>query len=243
VAAALVADAGVRPGEHVLDLGAGGGRLTAPLADTRARVHAIELDPVLAARLRERFALRPNVTVVEADLLRVALPTEPFRVVANLPFHLTTAILRRLLDDPRTPLARADLVVEWEVARKRALCWPATLLNVLWGIRYELAVVRRLPAACFEPPPDVDAGVLRVTLRAEPLVSVTNHGEFAALVAAGFRNGAPPLRAALAGRVPERALKSALRELGLPPSASARDLDVHQWAAVFRAVCAVRLGR
>jgi 23S rRNA (adenine-N6)-dimethyltransferase len=243
VAAALVADAGVRPGELVLDLGAGGGRLTAPLADVGARVRAIELDAVLAARLRERFAERRNVTVVEADLLRVALPAEPFRVVANVPFHLTTAILRRLLDEPRTALVQADLVVEWEVARKRALCWPATMLNVLWGVRYELAAVRRLPAPCFEPPPDADAGVLRASRRAEPLVGAPDVARFAALVEAGFGSGGPPLRAALARRVPERALKSALRELGLPPSASARDLDVHQWAALFGAVRAVRTGR
>ena len=111
VAAALVADARVHPGDLVLDLGAGSGRLTAPLADTGARVRAIELDPLWAARLRDKFAGRSNVTVLEADLLRVPLPAEPFHVVANVPFHATAAILRRLLDDPRTPLVQADLVV------------------------------------------------------------------------------------------------------------------------------------
>jgi 23S rRNA (adenine-N6)-dimethyltransferase len=236
VAAALVADAAVSPHDLVLDLGAGSGRLTAPLAALGARVRAIELDPLWAGRLRERFADRPNVTVVEADVRDARLPAEPFRVVANVPFHLTTAILRRLLDDPRTPLERADLLVEWEVARKRARCWPSTLLNVVWGVRYELAAVRRVPAACFEPRPDADAGVLRVTRRGKPLLDDADHRRFRALVEAGFRAGAPTLRASLAARVPDRALRRALRELGLPLSASARELDVHQWAAVFSAV-------
>jgi 23S rRNA (adenine-N6)-dimethyltransferase len=236
LAAAIVADAAVRPGELVLDLGAGSGRLTAPLAARGAAVRAIELDPEWAARLRERFRAAGNVEVVEGDVLRVPLPSAPFRVVANLPFHLTTAVLRRLLDDPRTPLQRADVLVEWEVARKRARCWPTTLLNVVWGARYELAAVRRIPAASFEPRPDADAGVLRIVRRAEPLVPPGQSARFRALVEAGFRSGATSLRAALGSRVPERTFKRVVRDLGLDPFAAARELDVHQWAALFAAV-------
>lgn len=236
LAAAIVADAAVRPRELVLDLGAGSGRLTQPLAAAGADVRAVEVDPVLAATLRERFRGLPNVEVVEDDVLRVPLPALPFRVVANLPFHLTTAILRRLLDDPLTPLRRADVLVEWEVARKRALCWPSTMLNVLWGARYEVAVVRRVPAACFEPRPDADAGLLRIARRAEPLVSDRDAEAFRALVEAGFRGRGRSLRAALAGRVGGAAFKAAGRELGFDPSATGRDLDVHQWAGLFHAV-------
>src|SRR5688500_19093807 len=101
----------------MLDLGAGSGRLTAALAQRARRVVAVELDPHWAGVLRGRW---PNVDVVEGDATRVPLPSEPFRVVANVPFDRTTEILRRLLDDPRTPLVRADLVVEWGVALKRA---------------------------------------------------------------------------------------------------------------------------
>ena len=236
IAAAIVAEAGVGAGDLVLDVGAGGGRLTAPLAASGARVRAIELDPVWAARLRDRFRGAGNVEVVEADVVGVPLPTEPFRVVANVPFHLTTPVLRRLLDDPRTALERADVVVEWEVARKRALCWPSSLLNVLWGSRYELAAVRRLPAGCFEPRPDADAGVLRVVRRPDPLVADADFRAFRTLVEAGFRTRTRSLRAALAPHVPAGTFKRAARELGVDPSAAARDLDAHQWAALFEAV-------
>jgi 23S rRNA (adenine-N6)-dimethyltransferase len=231
-----VAGADVRPSELVLDVGAGGGRLTEPLAASGARVHAIEVDPAWAAHLRERFRAAPNVTVMEADALRARLPDEPFRVLANLPFHVTTPILRRLLDDPAVPLARADVLVEWEVARKRALCWPSTLLSVLWGASYELVVVRRIPAACFEPRPDADAGLLRIVRRAEPLVLPAEIARFRALVEAGFRTRKPSLRSALAPAVPERVFKRLARELGLDTAATARDLDLHQWAALLAAV-------
>ena len=192
--------------------------------------------PLCAARLRERFGATANVEVVEDDVLRVPLPARPFRVVANLPFHLTTAILRRLLDDPRTPLQRADVLVEWEVARKRALCWPSTMLNVLWGARCEIAVVRRVPAACFEPRPEADAGLLRIVRRSEPLVPDRDVEAFRALVEAGFRRRGSSLRAALAGRVGGATFKAAGRELGFDSSVTARDLDVHQWAGLFHAV-------
>jgi 23S rRNA (adenine-N6)-dimethyltransferase len=243
LAAAIVADASVRPGELVLDLGAGSGRLVQPLAAAGAHVRAVELDPLWAAKLRERFRAAPNVEVVEDDILRVPLPARPFRVVANLPFHLTTAMLHRLLDDPGTPLRRADVLVEWEVARKRGLCWPSTMLNVVWGARYELDVVRRVPAACFEPHPDADAGLLRIVRRSEPLVSDRDAASFRALVEVGFRGRGRSLRAALAARVRGPIFKQAGRELGFDSSVAARDLDVHQWAGLFHAVGAVRGAR
>jgi 23S rRNA (adenine-N6)-dimethyltransferase len=236
LASALVADAGVAPGELVVDVGAGGGRLTAPLAAAGARVVAVELDPVWAARLRARFAGQPNVTVVEADALAFRLPSEPFRVVANPPFHITTATLRRLLDDAAVPLARADVIVEWAVARKRATPWPSSLLTVLWSARFELAAVRRLPAACFEPKPETDAGSLRAVRRERPLVAAGEWPRFRRFVEAGFRSRDRPLRQARAAAAPPRRWKQVARELGVEPSAAARDLDAYQWAALFDAV-------
>jgi 23S rRNA (adenine-N6)-dimethyltransferase len=227
--------ADVGAADLVVELGAGDGRLTAALAERRCAMRAVELDPALAAGLRGRFRASPHVTVVEGDALAVPLPEEPFRVVGNLPFHVTTAVLRRLLDDPGVPLERADVIVEWDVACKRARCWPGSLLNVLWGSRYELAVVRRLPAACFEPRPSVDAGVLRIVRRAEPLVAVAEYRRFAAFARAGFRDRNAGLARALSGWIAPLPLKRLGRELGFQPAVRARDLDVHQWAALFRA--------
>jgi 23S rRNA (adenine-N6)-dimethyltransferase len=229
----------VGSGDLVLDLGAGSGRLTRELARRGARVWAIELDPGLVVALRRAAERWPRVRVVAGDVLRVPLPREPFHVVSNPPFGLTTALLRRLLDDPQVPLRSAHLVLEWGAAAKRAGVWPSHALAVLWGVRYELAVVRRLPAGAFEPPPDVDAGVLRIVRRRAPLVAPTEQRAFSALVRAGFDRGRP-LRRTLAGHAPPLALKRALRELGLPAAAAARDLDVHAWAALFDAVRATR---
>ena len=113
LAADLVRNAGLSREDLVLEIGAGSGRLTGELARAAGHVLAVDVDPVWARRLSERFARSSRVSVVAADALEVALPADPFRVVANLPFGQTTAFLRRLLDDPRVPLASED-------ARRRA---------------------------------------------------------------------------------------------------------------------------
>ena len=114
---ALVAGSGAGDGDLAVDIGAGNGLITATLVRRGARVLAIERDPSLAERLRAKFATWPAVTVVEGDVLKTPLPAEPFRVVANIPFGITTKILRHLLDSDA--LARADVIVQAEVARKR----------------------------------------------------------------------------------------------------------------------------
>ena len=142
----------MRPGELVLDLGAGHGAVTAALLDADARVVAVELDRRAAKLLQRRY---PDARVVHADLLTVPLPRRPYRVVANLPFATTTATLRRLLD-PRGQLVRADLVLQ----RGAAIGWSRRRVR-----RFDLRLGRTIPAHRFVPPPSVDAAVLHVTRR------------------------------------------------------------------------------
>jgi len=204
-AAQLVRDAGIDRDDLVVDLGAGTGRLTAELARVAQHVVAVELDPLLARRLRGRWS---NVSVVECDATRFRLPQEPFRVVANLPFHRTTDLLRLLLDDPATPLVRADLVVEWGVAFKRSVPWPSSVTGVVWGAFYEATLARRLAREAFEPPPATDAGVLVFRRRGEPLVPCDALSAYQRFVSRSFRLGA--------GR-----------------GVAARELDAHAWAERF----------
>jgi 23S rRNA (adenine-N6)-dimethyltransferase len=232
LAAELVDGAGVSTDDLVVEIGAGTGKLTVELARTARRVIAVELAAALAVQLARRFK-GSNVAVVHGDALEQPVPNEPFRVVANLPFHATTATLRYLLDDPRTPLTRADLILEWDSARKRAAVWPSTLLGVYWGAWNTFAVVRRLPAACFAPRPRVDGGLLSICRRAVPLVPVEHAGRFRRFVRCGF--AASRLHSALRGYVSPREFKRVAEVYGFARAACGRDLDVHQWAALFRA--------
>jgi 23S rRNA (adenine-N6)-dimethyltransferase len=226
----LVRDACLEPGTLVLDFGAGGGILTRALVDAGARVRSVELDPAALGELRRRFSSDPRVAVVDGDATLVPLPAEPFAVVANLPFAVGTAILRRLLGDPRVPLTQLDAIVEWGLATKRTAVWPSTLLGCTWGAWYELQLVRRVPRVCFAPPPSVDAAVLRATRRSHPLVPPARAAAYEALLRRAFAAQAPLDRILPRGLVHRTAL-----ELGFDPRASARDLDARQWSRLYAA--------
>jgi 16S rRNA A1518/A1519 N6-dimethyltransferase RsmA/KsgA/DIM1 with predicted DNA glycosylase/AP lyase activity len=154
----LIRSSGVGPGDLVIDFGAGPGTLTAPLAATGCRILAVERDEAFVRKLRRRFADQPLVRVVHADLRTVALPSKDFSVVANIPYAVSTLLLRRLLSRPRRSLAGADLVVEWGFARR--VVSARTKETALWATRYDLRVARRIPASCFRPAPRVDSAHL-----------------------------------------------------------------------------------
>ncbi len=172
LADALVAEAAFGAGDLVVEIGAGRGACTFALARHGVDVIALERDPYWADALRREVRRQgaARVTVVCCDARRYRMPRRPFRVMGSLPFGATTALLRHLLDDRDSGLRRADLIVQWEVARKRAATPPTTLLSTGWAPWWSFSLGRRLPAHSFRPVPSVDAGVLRVTRREPPLL-------------------------------------------------------------------------
>jgi 23S rRNA (adenine-N6)-dimethyltransferase len=156
-----VEDAAISPGDLVLDVGAGSGALAAQLVAAGARVIAVELHDGRAQQLRERFWGEPVVVVV-ADASDLRLPRQPFRVVANPPFAVTTALIRRLLS-PGSRLVRADLVVPWHVGvRWTRADAPAAQR---WCQVFRTSLVRPLPRRAFRPSATMDTVVLRIESR------------------------------------------------------------------------------
>jgi 23S rRNA (adenine-N6)-dimethyltransferase len=232
VAAELVRDAGIASTDHVWEIGAGSGRLTAPLAERAASIVAVERDPILARELRRRFAGARTVEVVEGDALRVPMPSRPFRAFGNIPFAVTTPILRRLLDDPATPLVRADLLIQLEAARKRAAAAPSTLLTLGWAPWWEFVLARRIGRLGFEPPPSVDAGLLVITRREPELLPAAERAAYVRLVRRAFERSSWPVRRSLKDVLPPLTWKRLARERGLEVDATPRDLDVFDWVAL-----------
>lgn len=169
----LVNGLDLRPGELVVDLGAGAGALTRGLLDAGARVWAVEIDPTWVERLRVSVEARhANVRVIASDLRNLRMPREPYRVVANPPFGLTTETLAKLLDHPDRGPQRADLIVQKEVAIKLALQPPASLRAAAWAPWWEFCVGQIVGRNAFRPRPSVDAAVLTI-VRRDPSVLPT----------------------------------------------------------------------
>ncbi len=154
-AARIVAAAGVRPGELVLDVGAGDGAITTHLVAAGARVVAVELHPGRVEKLRRRFAGAP-VSVVQVDANDLRLPGRPFRVVSSPPYGVSSALIRTLLG-PHSHLRAADLVLQRAAARRFA--------EARAGRRFDLRIGYPLPRKAFRPPPQVDSAVLQIRRR------------------------------------------------------------------------------
>jgi 23S rRNA (adenine-N6)-dimethyltransferase len=230
LASDFVREAGVAAGDLVVDIGAGAGALTRALANAGAEVIALELASDLAAELR--LAANPRVTVVEVDVLEWEWPTRPFAVVANIPFASSGAILAHLLRDPRGALTRADVIVQWDFARKHTAVWPATLKSTYWRAWYDVTITGRLARTAFSPPPSVDAAVVRFDRRPQPLVPAQDSERYWRFLSEAFH--APfPVRRALGARLPSLQVKRLAPTLGFAPDAHARDLDARQWAALY----------
>ena len=165
-------------------------------------------------------------------MLTAPLPTEPYRVVANIPFGITTKILRRLLDDDGG-LARADVIVQAEVARKRGTRGRGTLLNACWEPWFEFATGARIPAAAFRPRPRVDAAILVAARRDPPLLDPASRRGYTQFVTAAFEGARPTVASALT--LPRSRFAPLAAELGFGAAALPSQLDVAQWVALFRA--------
>ncbi|MEO1063175.1 MAG: rRNA adenine N-6-methyltransferase family protein [Actinomycetota bacterium] len=156
----LVAESDLRPHALVLDVGAGRGAITAALLDADARVVAFELHRARHALLVERFG--DTARIVRADVADLRLPRRPFHVVANPPFAVSSALLRRLLA-PGSRLVSAHLVLQHQAAARWA--GPGAPGAGRWSKRFRVELGRRLPRRAFSPPPRVDARLLHIRRR------------------------------------------------------------------------------
>lgn len=233
---AMLAAAKVNSLDTVLEIGPGPGTLTRKLAAKARQVVAVEFDETLAQKLPERVSGN-NVQVVRQDILRFDLNTLPagYKVVANIPYYLTSKVLRMLCEHPNH-LSRGALLVQKEVAER--VCAPAgdmSLLSVSVQFYCEAHLGRLVPAVLFTPPPKVDSRILQLTFRDQPLFPGTDIQVFFRLVKAGFSQRRKTLLNSLsAGLHLERLQTTQLLEAaGISPTSRAQTLDLAAWHRLY----------
>ncbi len=241
----IVAAADLTPADTVLEIGPGLGTLTGLLAEQAGRVVAVELDDRLAAVLAERLSGQDNVEIRPGNILRISdfasLVGPSYKVVANLPYYITSAVLRHLLER-RDPPRLLVVTVQREVAERIVAAPPdMSLLAVSVQFYGRPRLVARIPAGAFYPPPKVDSAVVRIDVLDEPAVSLAEGvsvADYFRVVRAGFGHKRKTLRNALSaglGLAPAT-VEQALVQAGIDPRRRAETLTLQEWAELSKPV-------
>ena len=237
----VVQAAKVSSEDTVLEIGAGLGSLTYLLAQQSRQVVAVELDTRLIASLREALAGFTNVTICEGDMLKlspdVLIDAERYVVVANIPYYITSALIRHLLEANHKP-TRMVLTVQQEVAERiLARDSKMSLLALSVQVYGKPELKARIPAGCFYPPPEVDSAVLSIELYKEPLVPSGSLDLFFKLAHAGFAQKRKTLRNTLATGMNESPAwaEKLLTAAGIDPQRRAETLSMQEWKQLVEA--------
>ena len=235
----IAEQAGLSPEDELLEVGAGVGTLTVALAQRCRRVVAVELDGRLIPALRESLAGIENVEVVRTDILRFnvrsAFPQGEEIVAGNIPYNLTGALIRKLLDDPPRP-RRLSLVVQKEVAERWTASSGASLATVAVQVFAEARLIFNIPKAAFTPAPRVDSALVRLDVRERPAVDVEDLPAFFRFVESIFQGRRKQLGGTL-GRISgigSTAAGARLRETGIDPARRPQTLGLAEWEALYR---------
>ncbi len=219
----IAAQADLRPDETVLEIGPGLGALTRELLAAAGKVIAIEKDRRLCEFLAVRF---PALELIEGDAVTVALPAVN-KVVANLPYSISTPILERLVEGDSPPRAMV-LTLQREVAQRLAATprhKDYGALTLFTQLRYHVEIAHVISPRCFFPPPQVESAIV-VLLRREPRVNLRPDAPFRVIVRQGFSQRRKMLKKLLARQFDS---DRAFTELGIPGKARAEELSLEQW--------------
>jgi 16S rRNA (adenine1518-N6/adenine1519-N6)-dimethyltransferase len=240
--ARVVAAAEVAGDDTVLEIGPGLGSLTRRLAAAAGRVVAVEVDSALLPALEHTLQSFDNVEIIQADILRLDLVRvaglqDGYKVVANIPYYITSAVIRHLLEAE----ARPDVIVltvQREVA-ERIVAQPGEMSLLAVSVQFYSAprLMARLPAGAFYPRPEVDSAVVRLDVHAQPPVAMSDTDLFFRVVKAGFSQKRKQLRNALSGglRLENSQVDALLARAGIAPQRRAETLSLEEWARVTQA--------
>ena len=238
----ILSAAELTAGDIVLEVGPGLGILTRELAQRAQRVIAIELDDKLANFLKQELVSFPNVMIINEDILKIEPATllarpERYKVVANLPYYITSPVLRHFLEATLKPNLMV-VMVQKEVA-EAIVAGPGkrSLLSISVQFYGRPTIIGKVPANSFYPAPEVDSAILRIDLYPKPAVTVDDAEGFFGTVRAGFASPRKQLANSLAQGLgwPKADVLSVLAEASIAPQRRAETLTLEEWAQLRQA--------
>ncbi|AHH21731.1 putative rRNA methyltransferase [Nocardia nova SH22a] len=241
IARMIVRTSGITPADLVLEVGPGAGMLTRQLLTVSRRVRTYEKDPHYADRLRRRYAGDYRIRCHHSDFRDVIAPREPFAVVANVPFAITTDIVRWCL--AARHLRSATLLTQWEFARKHSGDYGRwSKLSITQWPWTESALGPRVSRDAFRPRPAIDGGVLILRRRPEPLLPKAYRADYRNLVELGFSGVGGSFAASLRRAHPAARVHAACAAAGISRELTVGLVPPEAWIRVFDHLI-VRAGR
>lgn len=234
----IAAAAQIEPSDTVLEIGPGLGSLTRYLAASARQVIAVELDADLIPPLQAVTSTYDNIQIIHGDILKIS-PRELIRkpdylVVANIPYYITSAIIRHLLESDNKP-RRIVLTIQKEVAdRICAKPGDMSLLALSVQVYGQPRIVKRIPANAFFPAPKVDSAVLCVDIYPSPQIPSESINTFFKLIKAGFSQKRKTLRNSLSSglHIPPPTAEEMLTKAGIDPMRRAETLSIDEWRSL-----------
>lgn len=231
----VLAAADLDPDEPILEIGAGVGSLTRLLAARVQRVVAVELDRQLLPALREVVGTRRNVRIIEGDILRLQLGDlmgpAPYSVVANIPYQITSLLIRKLMEEPRPP-SKVVLTVQREVAQ-RVVAEPGEMSLLALGVQVygRPSIVGSIGAGAFYPPPKVSSAILRIDRRGQPLAGPEEMDRLFELARAAFEQRRKQLRNSLSHglQLEKEVVEELLQRSDVDPKRRPQSLALREW--------------
>lgn len=220
----LIQQTSISKADVVYDIGAGSGVITSVLADICKQVIAIEAEPATAKLLRKNTAHHTNVAVVENDFLSITLPSTPYKIFANIPFHISSAIVQKVTENTH-PAAAAYLIVQKQFSNKLVPNHAGftSQLGVLLGPLFSVRILKNLKRTDFWPHPNVDTALIEIVAREKPLLSDEDLPAFRRIVTNSFKN-------------PTYFTKLPLEIVSRSPNLRPSSLTLSQWLVLFQAV-------
>ncbi len=244
----IIAAANVEKKDFVLEIGPGIGTLTQPLAEAAAQVVAVEIDRELIPILEETLADYDNIEILNQDILKVDIKAlslkynrgQPFKVIGNLPYHITTPIVMGLLESD-APIESITVMVQEEVGM-RMQAGPGTkdygALSLAVQYYAEPHLAAHVPPNCFLPRPNVGSAVIHLTIRKKPSVQTVDEKLLFAVIRASFNQRRKTIVNALSNGLDYRKeeIQDAVKQAGLPENVRGESLSLEQFAALTDAL-------
>lgn len=229
----IVDQAKVSKKDTVLELGAGKGALTTFLSERAKRVLAVEYDQTFIQVLNRKMAHAANTTIIHEDIMRIHLPKGEFVVVSNIPYSITTPIMKKLLSNPVSGFQRGVIVMEKGAAKRFTSPFIKNAYVLAWRMWFDLEYVKGISRECFSPPPKVDSAMVFISRKPDPIVPYKDRSAFFGLAEYALREPKAPADSLLRGIFTATQLKHVKRNAGIKHDVSIGALSERQWGVIF----------